>query len=219
MAFKLGNRPLPGIAREGNINKKHKFKVERKKLAPGINGEAFPGKVVVDKSITPGSAKDKIVISHEGQHVKDMASGKAAFGDDWVRWEGKTYQRKDGKIKYNGKWKDEGDHSFPWEKSAMKAESPLKHAPEESHLNREKPLKDSEGNVHHHRKTESGWVTMMLGHNQGGHEEAKQISDEKAKELAGGEMTPQRKALLENINKNRREEGLPEFKTLEEAKK
>jgi hypothetical protein len=128
MAFKLGNKPLPGIAREGNINKKHKFKVERKKLAPGINGEAFPGKVVVDKSIKPGSAKDKIVISHEGQHVKDMASGKAAFGDDWVRWEGKTYQRKDGKVKYNGKWKNEGDHSFPWEKSAMKAESPLKHS-------------------------------------------------------------------------------------------
>ena len=40
MAFKLGNKPLPGIAREGNVNKKHKFKVERKNLADGILGEA-----------------------------------------------------------------------------------------------------------------------------------------------------------------------------------
>ena len=39
MAFKLGNKPLPGIAREGNINKKHKIKVERKNLADGNLGE------------------------------------------------------------------------------------------------------------------------------------------------------------------------------------
>ena len=51
-----------------------------------------------------------------------MQSGRAAFGDDWVRWEGKTFARKDGKIKYNGTWKEEGDKSFPWEKSAQKAE-------------------------------------------------------------------------------------------------
>ncbi len=122
MAFKLGNKPLPGIARGGDINKKHGFKVERAKLGDGILGEAHPGRVVVDESVKQGSAEEKKVISHEGQHVKDMDSGKAAFGDDWVRWEGKTYARKDGKVKYNGKWKDEGDHSFPWEKSAMKAE-------------------------------------------------------------------------------------------------
>jgi hypothetical protein len=127
MAFKLGNKPLPGIARKGNINKKHGFIVERAKLGDGILGEAHPGRVVIDESIEEGSAEEKRVISHEGQHVKDMDSGKAAFGDDWVRWEGKTYARKDGQIKYNGKWKDEGDSSFPWEKSAMKAESPLKH--------------------------------------------------------------------------------------------
>jgi hypothetical protein len=122
MAFKLGNRPLPGIARGGNVDKKHGFKVERAKLGNGILGEAHPGKVVVDESVKQGSAQEKKVLAHEGQHVKDMDSGKAAFGDDWVRWEGKTYKRKDGKIQYNGKWKDEGDHSFPWEKSAMKAE-------------------------------------------------------------------------------------------------
>ena len=122
MAFKLGNKPLPGIARKGNINKKHGFIVERAKLGDGILGEAHPGRVVIDESIEEGSAEEKRVISHEGQHVKDMDSGKAAFGDDWVRWEGKRYHRKDGQIKYNGKWNDEGWEGFPWEKSAMKAE-------------------------------------------------------------------------------------------------
>ena len=28
--------------------------------------------------------------------------------------------RKDGKIKYNGKWHEEGSKAFPWEKSAYK---------------------------------------------------------------------------------------------------
>ena len=54
--------------------------------------------------------------------MKDLQSGKAAFGDDYVRWEGKTYARKSGMIKYNGKWKEEGDKSFPWEKVAIDAE-------------------------------------------------------------------------------------------------
>jgi hypothetical protein len=122
MAFKLGNKPLPGIARGGDVKKKHGFKIERVKLEDGILGEAHPGKVLIDKNVQPGSKQEEKVLDHEGQHVKDMASGKAAFGDDWVRWEGNTYARKDGQVKYNGKWKDEGDHSFPWEKSAMKAE-------------------------------------------------------------------------------------------------
>ena len=51
-----------------------------------------------------------------------MGSGKIEYGDDYVRDGNQTYHRKDGKIKYNGEWKDEGDHSFPWEKRAMNAE-------------------------------------------------------------------------------------------------
>ena len=205
MAFKLGNRPLPGIAREGNINKKHKFKVERKKLAPGINGEAFPGKVVVDKSITPGSAKDKIVISHEGQHVKDMASGKAAFGDDWVRWEGKTYQRKDGKVKYNGKWKDEGDHSFPWEKSAMKAESPLKHSA---------TLKDHQAENPQHLHDADQYLPPV--------DTSKKDNDAAKADLEKNKSTrsPKETAhLLRLINGARLEEGLSPVATLEEGLK
>ena len=123
MAFKLGNKPLPGIARGGNINKKHKFKVERKNLADGILGEAnMDGSIYVDKSVKPGSAQDKKIIAHEGVHAKEIASGKIEYGDDYVRDGNSTFHRKDGKIKYNGKWYEEGSDVFPWEKRAKKAE-------------------------------------------------------------------------------------------------
>ena len=94
--------------------------------------------------------------------------------------------------------------------------SPLKHAPEESHANRDNPQKDSKGNVHHHRKSDNGWMTMMIGHDQGKHEKAKPISQEEAEKLTSS-GDPRHAALLESINKSRREQGLPEFKTLEEA--
>ena len=41
----------------------------------------------------------------------------------FVRDGKKTYPRKDGEIKYNGKWYPEGDNVFPWEKRAVKEES------------------------------------------------------------------------------------------------
>ena len=36
-------------------------------------------------------------------------------------YKGKKYERKDGKIKYKGKWIEEGYKDFPWEKRAYKA--------------------------------------------------------------------------------------------------
>ena len=123
MAFKLNNKPLPGIAHGGNIKKKHKFKVKRKDLDDGILGEAkMDGSIVVSKDVEPGSKQDKKIQAHEGKHATEIANGDIEYGDDFVRDGNKTYHRKDGKIKYNGKWKDEGDSSFPWEKRAMKAE-------------------------------------------------------------------------------------------------
>ena len=210
MAFKLGNKPLPGIAREGNINKKHKFKVERKNLGDGILGEAHPGRVVIDKSVGPGSKEDERVIAHEGQHVKDMASGKAAFGDDWVRWEGKTYARKDGKIKYNGTWSDEGSSRFPWEKSAMKAESPLKSP---GHYDPEM--------AHHHRPD---GTPSLFGHENENAAPSEKI-DEGAKEgdasleSAKNASSDQRANLLNIINRARKEQWLPPAKTVEEGLK
>ena len=97
-------------------------KVVRGDLEDGVLGEANNnGDVVVDKKVKPGSKLDKQVQAHEGDHMKRMKSGELAYGDDWVRFRGKTYHRKGGKIKYQGKWTDEGDKSFPWEKLANKA--------------------------------------------------------------------------------------------------
>ena len=55
--------------------------------------------------------------------MKDMDEGLLNYGDEWIEWKGKRYPRKDGKIKYNGKWSEEGSMNFPWEKAAKKAET------------------------------------------------------------------------------------------------
>ena len=116
MSFKLG--------RENRGFKSSKdTPIFRKKLDKGILGEAnMDGSIFIDKSVKPGSAQEKQVINHESLHAKEMKSGKIAYGDDFVRDGNKTYHRKDGKIKYNGKWHEEGSNVFPWEKRAVKAE-------------------------------------------------------------------------------------------------
>ena len=125
MAFKLGNKPLPGIAHGGNIEKKHEFgvRVKRKKLEEGVTAEAISAdEMVIDKDVPKDSKLYKEAVAHEMVHCKEMASGRIAYGDDWVRSDGETYERKDGKIKYNGKWYEEGDDRLPWEKRAIAAE-------------------------------------------------------------------------------------------------
>ena len=108
--------------RLGSESRNTPYKVIKKKLDKGILGEANnDGTIFVDKSIPSGSAKEKEVVAHEGQHMDDMASGKLAYGDDYIRYNGRTFHRKNGKINYNGSWKPEGDKSFPWEKRAYKA--------------------------------------------------------------------------------------------------
>ena len=98
-------------------------KIVRKDLDPGILGEAnMDGSIFIDKDVPKGSALEKRVIRHESVHAKEMKRGKIAYGDDYVRDGNKTYHRKDGKIKYNGKWHEEGSNVFPWEKRAKKAE-------------------------------------------------------------------------------------------------
>ena len=116
MSFKLGKESR-------KIRTPKNTPIIRKNLDKGILGEANnDGSIFVDKSVKPGSALEKKVIRHEGQHLKDMSSGMLGYGDDWVRYKNKTYHRKDGKIKYNGKWHEEGSMAFPWEQLAKNAE-------------------------------------------------------------------------------------------------
>ena len=116
MAFKLGKQTR-------QYNTPDRNPIFRKKLDEGILGEANKdGSIYINKDIKPGSAQEKQVINHEKQHAKDMKSGMLDYGDNWVRYKSKTYHRKDGKIKYNGKWHEEGSEKFPWEQRAMQAE-------------------------------------------------------------------------------------------------
>ncbi len=94
--------------------------------------------------------------------------------------------------------------------------SPFKDAPEESHQGYEQAKKL--GKTHTHFKDDNGrWNESKYGFDmEGKYEEREPISQEEAEKLTSS-GDPRHAALLEGINKNRREEGLPEFKTLEEA--
>lgn len=116
MGFKLGSE-------KRQIRNSKNTPIIRKNLDEGVLGEAnMDGSIYIDKSVPKNSALEKRVVAHESQHLKDMSNGSLSYTDDYVRYNGKTYPRRDGKIKYNGKWSEEGSNSFPWEQIAVKAE-------------------------------------------------------------------------------------------------
>ena len=78
----------------------------------------------MDPNLTP--VEREKTIAHEKKHVEDMKAGKLNYDDNYVYWNGKKYERKNGKIKYNGKWYEEGHKSLPWEKRAYDAEPTTK---------------------------------------------------------------------------------------------
>ena len=65
----------------------------------------------------PGIAK-KTTTTNQGMQIDHVSLEPGVIGEAV----GSTYPRKNGKIKYNGKWHHEGSHEFPWEQRAMKAE-------------------------------------------------------------------------------------------------
>jgi hypothetical protein len=117
MAFKLNRSVLKGTGEHKNMV----FKMQRKELDNGIAGEANnDGTIFVNKNIEKGSPLEAEVVAHEGDHMARMEKGELGYSDDAVTWRGKKYERKDGKIKYNGEWREEGWKEFPWEKLAYK---------------------------------------------------------------------------------------------------
>jgi hypothetical protein len=98
--------------------------IYRKNLEDGVEGKAnLDGSIHIDNSVTPNSPLEKKIIRHEKQHLKDMDSGKLSYTDNHVIWDGKKYRRKDGMIKYKGKWCPEGSNKLPWEKEAKSKEN------------------------------------------------------------------------------------------------
>ena len=131
MAFKLG-RARKFEASGGEVMQKLSFKNEqvsipgtpviKKNLEPGIMGEAnMDGSIYISNEIQPGSKEENQVLLHEMRHATDMKTGKLAYGDDFVKYNGITHPREtiNGKdmIKVDGEWKEAGD-DFPWEKDA-----------------------------------------------------------------------------------------------------
>tara|TARA_R100000458_G_C8236805_1_gene216931 strand:+ start:233 stop:613 length:381 start_codon:yes stop_codon:yes gene_type:complete len=86
-------------------------------LAEGVMAEAnSDGTIFISSQVEPGSALEREVLAHEVKHLTDMETGKLSYGDDFVKWNGVVYPRKDGYITYQGKDYVEGDYSLPWEK-------------------------------------------------------------------------------------------------------
>ena len=141
MTFKLGSE-RGNYAVNGEIKTKMRFGKEaggdtsvpgtpiiRKPLAKGVMGEAnMDGSIYISDKIEPGSAEERQVINHEMRHSTDMRTGKLAYGDDFVKYNGVTYPRMTigGKdmIIVDGIAKEAGDGGFPWEYDANNGSEP-----------------------------------------------------------------------------------------------
>ena len=136
MGFKLGSE-RGNYAVNGEIKTKLKFHKEsgnsdisvpgtpviRKTLEEGVMGEAnMDGSIYISDKIIPGSFEERQIINHEMRHATDMKVGKLEYGDNYIKYNGETFLRetRNGKdmILVDGKWKQAGDHGFPWEDDA-----------------------------------------------------------------------------------------------------
>ena len=96
-----------------------------KKLENGVAGRANNnGTIEIDPNLSP--VEREKTIAHEKQHMKDMKAGKLNYDDNYVYWNGRKHERKNGKIIYKGKSYIEGHPSLPWEKKAYNAEPSTK---------------------------------------------------------------------------------------------
>ena len=128
MGFKLGSTRGSNM-RSGMIEKKFSFNKDDASI-PGnpvyrvkldSDGEANKdGNIYISDRIEPGSKEEKEILTHEISHMVDLKTGKLAYSDNSVRWNGERYARQDGMINFNGQWLPEGDKSFPWEIKAYK---------------------------------------------------------------------------------------------------
>ena len=95
----------------------------------GVLGRANNnGTIVINNKIKDPKQVEE-VISHEEVHIQqfkkfEKSNGRKGldYNDKYVTWNGQKYPRKNGKIKYNGKWIIEGSKSFPWEQEAYNKE-------------------------------------------------------------------------------------------------
>ena len=120
MGFKLGKEGR-GFKNSNNVS------INKKVIDDSTLAQAnMDGSIDVDPSVNLNSKFGKRVIRHEMKHIDQIESGRAAYGDNWVMWEGDIYMRKeengvpvvDGP---NGRL-PEGHPNHPWEAEAIEAE-------------------------------------------------------------------------------------------------
>ena len=135
MAFKMKrtNATFPFKGEDHDFVHDGDYKIVRKDLDDCILGEAENGKVInIDKSIKPGSKKEKEVVTHEMHHQKEMDKGLISYNDNEVvdKIAKKKYKRKNGKLidKASGIAHTEGDKSLPHEARAFKASDKVKNS-------------------------------------------------------------------------------------------
>ena len=115
MAFKLGKET------RGFKNSKN-APIFKKKLDEGVVAEAnMDGTIFIDDDVKVGSKLYNKAIKEEQNHIDQINEGRAAFGENWVMYEGKIYMRKNGMIDGPAGRLPEGHPDHPWEKEAKQA--------------------------------------------------------------------------------------------------
>jgi hypothetical protein len=135
MGFKLGTE-IGLNATNGEIRSKMRFHQEaggdasvpgtpviRTNLEEGVLGEAnMDGSIYLSDTIQPNSSEERQVVSHEMRHATDIKIGKLEYADDYIKWNGEEFERKNiigmDMILVDGEWKEAGDGGFPWEQEA-----------------------------------------------------------------------------------------------------
>ena len=134
MAFKLGserrefkNSDNVKKFRSGSAMNYEGIPINTENLEGDVLAEAnMDGTITVDPGLDLNSPFGRQVLRHEQQHIKDFESGRSAYNDSAVLWDGSTYLRReingekviDGP---NGRW-PEGDPNHPREQVAIEAE-------------------------------------------------------------------------------------------------
>ena len=132
MAFKLGResrafKSSKNVKKFGRSNFTKPTPIIKEDLEEGVVAEAnMDGSISVSPNLNLNSDLGRRTIKHEQEHLRQIESGRAAYNDNVVMWEGKLYLRKeingenviDGP---NGRW-PEGHPNHPWEAEAINAE-------------------------------------------------------------------------------------------------
>ena len=78
------------------------------------------GSIEIDPNLSP--IEREKTIAHEEKHMAEMEAGVLDYDDTSITYHGERFDRKDGKVRYDGEWLEEGSKQFPWEQEAYEAE-------------------------------------------------------------------------------------------------